>query len=46
MISIRLKKIIQLNFLMELYEGKTKFIRKTIRGGQCINYPGNISYNW
>ncbi|MBE6071301.1 MAG: septum site-determining protein MinC [Clostridium butyricum] len=25
-----------------VYEGKTKFIRKTIRGGQCINYPGNI----
>ncbi|MEG0297097.1 MAG: septum site-determining protein MinC [Clostridium sp.] len=25
-----------------VYEGKTKFIRKTVRGGQCISYPGNI----
>ena len=25
-----------------VYEGKTKFIRKTIRGGQCISYQGNI----
>ena len=25
-----------------VYEGKTKFIRKTVRSGQCINYPGNI----
>ena len=25
-----------------MYEGKTKFIRKTVRGGQCINYQGNI----
>ena len=25
-----------------VYEGKTKFIRKTIRGGQSINYPGNV----
>ncbi|MFA9398882.1 MAG: septum site-determining protein MinC [Clostridiaceae bacterium] len=25
-----------------IYEGKTKFISKTIRGGQVINYPGNI----
>lgn len=25
-----------------IYEGKTKFIRKTIRSGQLINYPGNI----
>jgi septum site-determining protein MinC len=25
-----------------IYEGRTKFIRKTIRGGQSINYPGNI----
>ena len=23
-------------------EGKTKFIKKTIRGGQSIDYPGNI----
>lgn len=25
-----------------IYEGKTKFIKKTIRGGQSINYKGNI----
>lgn len=25
-----------------VYEGKTKFIRRTVRGGQCINYQGNI----
>ena len=25
-----------------VYEGKTKFIRKTVRGGQSINYQGNI----
>lgn len=25
-----------------IYEGRTKFIRKTIRGGQTINYQGNI----
>lgn len=25
-----------------VYEGKTKFIRKTIRGGQSINFPGNV----
>lgn len=25
-----------------VYEGKTEFIRRTIRGGQCINYPGNV----
>ena len=25
-----------------VYEGKTKFIRKTIRGGQCVSYQGNI----
>ena len=23
-------------------EGKTKFIKKTVRGGQIINYPGNV----
>ncbi|WP_244833576.1 septum site-determining protein MinC [Clostridium sp. BJN0001] len=26
----------------DVYEGKTKFIRKTVRGGQSINYNGNI----
>ena len=25
-----------------IYEGKTKFVRKTIRSGQVINYQGNI----
>lgn len=25
-----------------IYEGRTKFIRRTIRSGQIINYPGNI----
>lgn len=25
-----------------IYEGRTKFIRKTIRSGQIINYPGNL----
>lgn len=25
-----------------VYEGRTKFIRKTIRSGQIINYPGNV----
>ena len=25
-----------------IYEGRTKFIKKTIRGGQTINYSGNI----
>lgn len=25
-----------------VYEGKTKFIRKTVRSGECINYQGNI----
>ena len=25
-----------------IHEGKTKFIRKAIRGGQIVNYSGNI----
>ena len=25
-----------------IYEGRTKFLRKTVRGGQSINYSGNI----
>lgn len=25
-----------------VYEGRTKFIRKTVRSGQCISYDGNI----
>ena len=25
-----------------VYEGRTKFLRRTVRGGQCIHFPGNI----
>lgn len=25
-----------------IYEGRTKFLRKTVRSGQIINYPGNV----
>ncbi|MDU4937141.1 septum site-determining protein MinC [Clostridium paraputrificum] len=25
-----------------VYEGRTKFIRKTVRGGQCVDFQGNI----
>ncbi|MGL4848375.1 MAG: septum site-determining protein MinC [Clostridium sp.] len=25
-----------------IYEGKTKFLRRTVRGGQCISYNGNV----
>lgn len=25
-----------------IYEGRTKFIRKTVRGGQCIKFTGNV----
>ena len=25
-----------------MQEGKTKFLRKTVRGGQCVHFPGNI----
>jgi len=25
-----------------IYEGRTKFLRRTVRSGQVINYPGNI----
>ena len=32
----------RLRIFSGVYEGKTKFIRKTIRGGQCISYQGNI----
>ncbi|SFC31322.1 septum site-determining protein MinC [Clostridium uliginosum] len=32
----------QMKMFNGVYEGKTKFIRRTIRGGQCINYQGNI----
>ena len=30
------------NFFNGINEGKTKFIKKTIRGGQSVDYPGNI----
>lgn len=29
-------------FFSGVYEGKTKFIRKTVRGGQRIEYSGNV----
>lgn len=25
-----------------IYEGRTKFVRKTVRGGQCVRYVGNV----
>ncbi|EIL8445658.1 septum site-determining protein MinC [Clostridium perfringens] len=25
-----------------VYEGRTKFVRKTVRSGQCLNYSGNL----
>lgn len=25
-----------------IYEGRTKFLRRTVRSGQVINYPGNV----
>lgn len=25
-----------------VYEGRTKFVRKTVRSGQCLNYAGNL----
>ncbi|EGT3616706.1 septum site-determining protein MinC [Clostridium perfringens] len=36
----RLEK--QSNVFSGVYEGRTKFIRKTIRSGQCLNYAGNL----
>lgn len=30
------------NMFSGVYEGRTKFIRKTVRSGQSINYQGNI----
>ncbi|MBN1037578.1 septum site-determining protein MinC [Clostridium botulinum] len=33
---------IQTKIFNGVYEGKTKFIRRTVRSGQCLNYPGNI----
>lgn len=25
-----------------IYEGRTKFLRRTVRSGQCVNYTGNV----
>ena len=37
------KKKLKTNTLFTgIYEGRTKFIKRTIRGGQCINSKGNI----
>ena len=37
------KEIIENNKIFAgIYEGRTKFLRKTIRGGQCVSYNGNI----
>ncbi|MDR5586145.1 MULTISPECIES: septum site-determining protein MinC [Clostridium] len=33
---------IQTKIFNGVYEGKTKFIRRTVRSGQCLTYPGNI----
>lgn len=38
----QLEKIKEIKPFSGVYEGKTKFIKKTIRGGQSINYSGNI----
>lgn len=38
----KVKKINSTKFFNGVNEGKTKFIQKTIRGGQSIDYPGNI----
>lgn len=38
----QLDKIEEIKTFSGVYEGKTKFIKKTIRGGQSINYSGNI----
>ncbi len=32
----------QSNVFSGVYEGRTKFIRKTVRSGQCLNYSGNL----
>ncbi|WP_066871945.1 septum site-determining protein MinC [Clostridium mediterraneense] len=29
-------------FFQGVYEGRTKFLRKSIRSGQCVSYSGNI----
>lgn len=25
-----------------IHEGETRFLRKTVRGGQCVHFPGNV----
>lgn len=32
----------QSNVFSGVYEGRTKFIRKPVRSGQCLNYAGNL----
>lgn len=32
----------EIKYFTGIYEGRTKFIRRTIRSGQCIDYSGNI----
>ena len=41
-VFLRIKKDPTGKVFTGIYEGKTKFVRKTIRSGQSINYPGNI----
>ena len=36
------RKIEENTLFTGIYEGRTKFIKRTIRGGQCINSEGNI----
>ena len=36
------RKIEENTLFTGIYEGRTKFIKRTIRGGQCINSKGNI----
>ena len=38
----KIKENNSIKFFNGVNEGKTKFIKKTIRGGQSIHYPGNI----
>ena len=38
----KVKENNSIKFFNGVNEGKTKFIKKTIRGGQSIDYPGNI----
>lgn len=37
------KEVIENNKIFAgIYEGRTKFLRKAIRGGQCVSYNGNL----